>query len=170
MGGEVDIILQPFFQVCSVGFWREKQSNFGSGVLNALANIDLLSGAGLFYHTSIWKGSKYGRFSAFSPSTNVCGIGFHLGWWRVRSLLLFISFCEQAGTLRSVWAASNWHFPPFLSPWWYTFICNLVSCLASVRISFICLFFCLVDASAGTCVCQYCSILRTCLFWWKHFS
>lgn len=58
MGGEVDIILQPFFQVRSVGFWREKQSNFGSGVLTALANIDLLSGTRLFYHTSVGKGSK----------------------------------------------------------------------------------------------------------------
>ncbi|KAI1237038.1 hypothetical protein IHE44_0014292, partial [Lamprotornis superbus] len=41
---------------CSVR--REFRSNFGSGVLTALTNIDLLSGTGLFYHARIRKGSS----------------------------------------------------------------------------------------------------------------
>lgn len=92
MGGEVDLLLQLFFQVCSVGFQREKQSNFGLGVLTADANTGLLSGTGMFCGTGIWKGSKYRRFSAFPPSANT--YGFHLRRWCVCSVLLFLSFCD----------------------------------------------------------------------------
>lgn len=92
MGGEEDIILQLFSQVCLVGFWREKQSNFGSGVLSALANVDLPSSAGLFCCPSIWKSSKYGRFSTFPLFMDICNIAFHLSWSCAGSVLLFCKF------------------------------------------------------------------------------
>lgn len=121
MWGAVCIISQPFFQECSVGVWREIQPNFSPGVLTALTNIDLLSGTGLFYHAMIWKGSKYGGFSAFPSSTNTCGqamcmfcVAFHKFGW--------IS-CQSQISLTTLQLA----FPPFLSPWWCTFICSLVS-------------------------------------------
>lgn len=115
MGEEEDIILQLFFQVCLAGFWREKQSNFGSGVLSAFADVDLPSSAGLFYRPSIWKGSKYGRFSTFPLSMDIFNIGFHMSWWCAGSVLLFASFCGKNGSLGSIWAASNWLFPLPLS-------------------------------------------------------
>lgn len=162
MWGAVCIISQPFFQVCSAGVQREIQTDFGSGVLTALKNTDLL-GTDLFYHTRIWMGSKYGGFSALPPSTNICGqvvimffVSFHKFWWISCQAQIHLTTFQLA-------------FPPFLSPWWYTFICNLVSGSASVRISSFLWGFCHCCFSKYPCS-QYCSILRTCLFWGKHCS
>lgn len=138
MGGEVDLLLQLFFQVCSVGFQREKQASFGLEVLTADANTGLLRGAGMFDHTGIQKGSKYRRFCAFPPSTNTCGIGFHLDRGCLCSVLLFLSFCDLSWQSQISLSILQLAFSPFRSPWWYTFICSLVFGLASVRISFVC--------------------------------
>lgn len=156
MWGAVCIISQPFFQVCSVGVWREIQTDFGSGVLSALTNTDLLARTGLFYRARIWMGSKYGGFPAFPPSTNICGqvvcmflISFHKFWWSCQSQIRLTTF--------------QLALPPFLSPWWYTFICNLVSGSASARIFSFLWGFC--HCCFSKCPCShYCSILRTCLF------
>lgn len=162
MWGAVCIISQLFFQECSVGVGREIQSNFSSGVLTALTNVDLLSGTALFYHARIWKDSKYVVFSAFPPSANICGQvvcmfcgAFHKFWW--------ISCQPQVSMITNQLA-----FPPFLSPWWYTFICNLVIASNICQdffhfFEFLCFFFKYLCS-------HYCSILRTCLFQGKHFS